>query len=325
MLRYLKLDRFSSLLLLMVGLAVLMPVQGQAASILTVITTVAIALLFFLHGLKLAPQAVWQGMRQWQLHLLILSLTFVFFPLIALLLRPVFEPLLGQSLYYGVIFLCVLPSTVQSSIAFTSMAKGNVAAAVCSASFSNILGMFITPLFVALLILTQQNHFSTVAHVPFDANQAIIKIATMLLLPFVLGQLLRPWLYPFLQRAPALIRFFDQGSILLVVYSAFSAAVVAGLWTLLSGSTLVILLLLCVIILTIMMLLAWHLPRYLGFNRADQIAIFFCGSKKTLASGVPMAQILFLGQPLGLILLPLMLFHQIQLMVCAFFANKWSR
>ena len=318
MLKYLALDRFSLLLLLMIALAVIAPISGQAATQFSSITNLAIAILFLLHGAKLSPQAVWQGIRHWKLHLLVLGITFVLFPLFGLALRPMFEPLLGQQLYYGVLFLCVLPSTVQSSIAFTSLARGNVAAAVCSASFSNVLGMLLTPILVALLILGQQQH-------QFDASYAIAQIAFMLLLPFVLGQLLRPWLYPQIHRHPKIVKVFDQGSILLVVYGAFSASVVAGLWQQLSMQTLGILLVLCLLLLFLVMMAAWHLPKRLGFNRADQITIFFCGSKKTLASGIPMAQILFLGQPLGLLVLPIMLFHQLQLMLCAVLAAKWSQ
>ncbi len=317
MLRYLVLDRFSLMLLLMILLAVVVPISGQSAIYFGDVTTFAIAILFFLHGAKLSPQAVWQGVRHWKLHLLVVLLTFVLFPLLGLLLRPIFEPMLGQTLYFGVLFLCVLPSTVQSSIAFTSIARGNVAAAVCSASFSNILGMFLTPILVTVLILGQQNH-------RYNSTQAMLQIAVMLLLPFVLGQLLRPWFYPYLQRNPRMVKIFDQGSILLVVYGAFSASVVAGLWLQLSWVKLTALLLLCALLLLFVMLFAWYLPKFFGFNRADQITIFFCGSKKTLASGIPMAQILFLGQPLGLLVLPIMLFHQIQLMVCAILAAKWS-
>lgn len=318
MLKLLALDRFTILLVLMVLLATLLPISGQLAYYFNILTTVAIAVLFFLHGAKLSREAVIEGMLHWRMHALVFIFTFLIFPLIGLLSRPVLEPVLGQQLYWGFLFMCFLPSTVQSSIAFTSMAKGNVAGAVCSASFSNIIGMFITPILVSYFILGQSQH-------DFDPTKSIVQITLLLLVPFILGQLLRPFIFPQMLKFPSVVKVFDQGSILMVVYGAFSSAVVAGLWQQVSGITLIYLTLACSVLLTVVMLLALYLPKWLGFNQADQITIFFCSSKKTLASGVPMAQILFIGQPLGMIVLPIMIFHQIQLMVCGVIANQWSK
>lgn len=318
MLKLLALDRFTILLVLMVLLATLLPISGQFAYYFNILTTVAIAVLFFLHGAKLSREAVIEGMLHWRMHALVFIFTFLIFPLIGLLSRPVLEPVLGQQLYWGFLFMCFLPSTVQSSIAFTSMARGNVAGAVCSASFSNIIGMFITPILVSYFILGQSQH-------DFDPTKSIVQITLLLLVPFILGQLLRPFIFPQMRKFPSVVKVFDQGSILMVVYGAFSSAVVAGLWQQVSGITLIYLTLACSVLLTIVMLLALYLPKWLGFNQADQITIFFCSSKKTLASGVPMAQILFIGQPLGMIVLPIMIFHQIQLMVCGVIANQWSK
>lgn len=318
MLKLLALDRFTILLVLMVLLATLLPISGQLAYYFNILTTVAIAVLFFLHGAKLSREAVIEGMLHWRMHALVFIFTFLIFPLIGLLSRPVLEPVLGQQLYWGFLFMCFLPSTVQSSIAFTSMAKGNVAGAVCSASFSNIIGMFITPILVSYFILGQSQH-------DFDPTKSIVQITLLLLVPFIFGQLLRPFIFPQMRKFPSVVKVFDQGSILMVVYGAFSSAVVAGLWQQVSGITLIYLTLACSVLLTVVMLLALYLPKWLGFNQADQITIFFCSSKKTLASGVPMAQILFIGQPLGMIVLPIMIFHQIQLMVCGVIANHWSK
>ncbi|MFW2036230.1 bile acid:sodium symporter family protein [Acinetobacter junii] len=318
MLKLLALDRFTILLVLMVLIATLLPISGQFAYYFNILTTVAIAVLFFLHGAKLSREAVIEGMLHWRMHALVFIFTFLIFPLIGLLSRPVLEPVLGQQLYWGFLFMCFLPSTVQSSIAFTSMAKGNVAGAVCSASFSNIIGMFITPILVSYFILGQSQH-------DFDPTKSIVQITLLLLVPFILGQLLRPFIFLQMRKFPSVVKVFDQGSILMVVYGAFSSAVVAGLWQQVSGITLIYLTLACSVLLTIVMLLALYLPKWLGFNQADQITIFFCSSKKTLASGVPMAQILFIGQPLGMIVLPIMIFHQIQLMVCGVIANYWSK
>ena len=318
MLKLLALDRFTILLIGMLVLATFLPVSGQIATYFNWLTTAAIAILFFLHGAKLSRQAVIEGMLHSKMHAVVFGFTFVLFPTLGILAQPILEPLLGQQLYWGFLFLCFLPSTVQSSIAFTSIARGNVAGAVCSASFSNIIGMLITPILVSYFILGQQQH-------GFDPMQSIVQIMLLLLLPFVLGQLLRPYIIQYLLKRPSVVRAFDQGSILMVVYGAFSSAVVAGLWQQVSGLTLFYLTLACSSLLTVVMLLAWYMPQWLRFNRADQITIFFCSSKKTLASGVPMAQILFIGQPLGIIVLPIMIFHQIQLMVCAVIANYCAK
>jgi sodium/bile acid cotransporter 7 len=302
----------------MVILASFVPVSGQAAEIFSSITTIAIAILFFLHGAKLSREAVVEGLMHWKLHTLVFAFTFALFPIIGLLAKPVLVPLLGQELYWGFLFMCFLPSTVQSSIAFTSVAQGNVAGAVCSASFSNIVGMFITPVLVAFFILGQSQH-------GFDPTSSIMQITLLLLVPFILGQILRPWVFPQMKKMPEIVKVFDQGSILMVVYGAFSSAVVAGLWHQVSLSTLLLLIIACSVLLTLVMLLALFVPRWIGFDKADQKTIFFCGSKKTLASGVPMAQILFIGQPIGMIVLPIMIFHQIQLMVCGIVANMWAK
>ncbi|WP_286860937.1 MULTISPECIES: bile acid:sodium symporter family protein [Acinetobacter] len=318
MLKLLALDRFTILLFIMVILASFVPVSGQAAEIFSSITTIAIAILFFLHGAKLSREAVVEGLMHWKLHTSVFAFTFALFPIIGLLAKPVLVPLLGQELYWGFLFMCFLPSTVQSSIAFTSVAQGNVAGAVCSASFSNIVGMFITPILVAFFILGQSQH-------GFDPTSSIMQITLLLLVPFILGQILRPWVFPQMKKMPEIVKFFDQGSILMVVYGAFSSAVVAGLWHQVSLTTLLLLIIACSVLLTVVMLLALFVPRWIGFDKADQKTIFFCGSKKTLASGVPMAQILFIGQPIGMIVLPIMIFHQIQLMVCGIVANMWSK
>ena len=318
MLKYLALDRFTISLFVMVILATFLPVTGQWASYFNVLTTAAIAILFFLHGAKLSREAVREGIMHWKFHILVFSFTFILFPVLGWLARPILLPILGQELYWGFLFMCFLPSTVQSSIAFTSVAKGNVASAVCSASFSNLIGMFITPVLVSFFILGQSEH-------QFDPTSSIIQITLLLLVPFILGQILRPYVFPYMQKMSKLVKTFDQGSILMVVYGAFSGAVVAGLWKMVSGQTLLLLILVCSVFLTMIMLLAFYLPKWFGFNQADRVAIFFCSSKKTLASGVPMAQILFIGQPLGMIVLPIMIFHQIQLMVCGVIANAWSK
>ncbi|MBF7685280.1 bile acid:sodium symporter [Acinetobacter sp. B10A] len=317
MMKYLP-DRFSCMIVAMLILATVLPIQGQAAITFNTLTNVAIALLFFLHGAKLSREAIYAGITHWRLHLTIFSATFILFPFLGLALKPLLEPLLGHQLYLGILYLCLLPSTVQSSIAFTSIAHGNVPAALCSASASNILGMFITPCLVGLFLITGSSTQSS-----FSLS-AVLNIIGLLFVPFVLGQLFSQKIRPILKRQPNKIKIVDQGSILMVVYSAFSEAVIEGVWKQVSANQLIVLVVVCMALLFIAMFVIYFSSRKLGFNRADQITILFCGSKKTLASGVPMAKILFAGHAFGLIILPLMLFHQIQLITCGILASRFA-
>src|SRR6266404_2296751 len=145
-------DRFTVALVLTVALASLLPCQGVGARLFAILADAAIALLFFLHGARLSREAAIAGLTHWRLHLTVLASTFVLFPLMGLLLHPVLSPLVKPALYACVLFLCTLPSTVQSSIAFTSIARGNVSAAICAASASSLLGIFLTPLLVGLIL-----------------------------------------------------------------------------------------------------------------------------------------------------------------------------
>jgi sodium/bile acid cotransporter 7 len=275
-----------------------------------------IALLFFMHGAKLSREAVVAGMTHWRLHLLVLGVTFALFPLLGMLLKPALLTVLTPDLYLGILYLCLLPSTVQSSIAFTSVARGNVPAAVCSASASNLLGIFITPLLVSLLIKANSDGHSSA--------DAMLKIVYQLLLPFVAGQIMRPYLQAWITKHASVLKMVDQSSILLVVFVAFSEAVVQGLWHQVPTLMLLGLLLISAVILALVMGFTTLISRRLGFSKEDEITIVFCGSKKSLASGVPMAKVLFSSGSVGMVLLPVMLFHQLQLMVCAVLAQRYA-
>lgn len=310
-------DNFTLALLGTVLLASLLPARGALAGALDTVTDIAIALLFFLHGARLPRQAIVAGLLHWRLHLVILGCTFVLYPLLGLAAGPLARLALTPELALGLLFLCALPSTVQSSIAFTSLAGGNVAAAVCSASLSSLLGVFLTPWLMTWLAGSSGAMANPLA--------AITKIMLLLLAPFVAGHLLRPWIGARVDAARPLLRYTDQGTILLVVYAAFGAAVIEGLWSQTPLPALLITALACVVLLAIAMPLVWLIARRSGFDRPDQIAILFCGTKKSLATGVPIAKVLFAGGPLGAIVLPLMLYHQLQLMVCAVIATRLGK
>lgn len=311
-------DPFMIHLVLVVAAASVVPVRGAAAAATAVVADGAIALLFFLHGAKLSRAALVQGAGQWRLHLLVLGSTYVLFPAmgLALVLLPHGEG--NPLLLSGLLFLTLLPSTVQSSIAFTAIARGNVAAAVCSASLSNLAGIFLTPLLVSLFLPVEGN-------AALSSWQSIRTIGLQLLAPFLAGHMLRPVIGGFVDRHKAILQPVDRGSILLVVYSAFSAAVVAGIWTRISPADLVALLGISAVMLALIFGANLVVARLAGLPREDRIILLFCGSKKSLAAGVPMAGALFAPSQVGLIVLPLMIFHQLQLFVCAVLAGRFAR
>lgn len=312
-----KVDKFTLLLIATVITASVLPCSGNYAIWFNNIADFAIALLFFLHGAKLSRSSVFAGLTHWRLHLLVLCITFVFFPIMGWALQPILAPLVTPTLYMGIVYLCCLPATVQSAIAFTSIARGNVPAAVCSASASSLIGIFVTPVLVNI-VMTTHGAASVDLH-------GISKILLQLLVPFVAGHLLQPVLGGFLGKHKKVTNIVDRGSILLVVYTAFSAAVLEHLWSTVPLWSLAGLIVVCGIILGITLYFSSHISRVLGFDTPDEITIVFCGSKKSLVSGVPMAKVLFSSAQLGPILLPLMLFHQIQLMTCAVIAQRYSR
>lgn len=305
-------------LLMLIGtviLAALLPARGQAAVVTEWGTSAAVALLFFLYGARLSPAAIWAGLSHWRLQSLVLASTFVVFPLIGLGVHALFGRWLAPEIGLGLLYLCLLPSTVQSSIAFTSIARGNVPAALCSASVSNLIGVVITPFLVSMLLPGTGAGGSL---------KAVGDIALQILLPFALGQLARPLIGAFLVRHARLAGMVDRGSILLVVYGAFSAGMVAGVWGRLGVMDLVCVIALDILVLALIIVITTIASRRLGFNKQDEIAIVFCGSKKSMATGIPMASILFPGSAVSLIVLPLMLFHQIQLFVCAVLARRYA-
>lgn len=309
-------DNFTLTLIGVVLLASLLPASGQVAVGFGWLTNIAIALLFFLHGAKLSRESIIAGAGHWRLHLLVFGLTFVLFPLLGLALKPLLSPMIGADLYMGMLYLCALPATVQSAIAFTSLARGNIPAAICSAAASSLFGIFLTPLLVTLLLDVHGEGGSTL--------DAIVKISVQLLLPFIAGQIARRWIGAWVARNKSWLKFVDQGSILLVVYGAFSEAVIEGIWHQIPLLDLGGLVVACCVLLGLVLLASTVLGKALGFNQQDRITILFCGSKKSLATGVPMAQVLFAGSTIGVLILPLMLFHQIQLMVCAVLAQRFA-
>jgi solute carrier family 10 (sodium/bile acid cotransporter), member 7 len=308
-------DRFVIALIGTVFIATVFPCRGVGAQIFHAFGSFAVASLFFLQGARLSRAAVVAGAAHWRLHVAISSTTFVLFPLLGLGFCGMAPRALPQLLWSGVLFVCVLPSTVQSSIALISIARGNVAAAVCSATGSNLAGLFLTPILFRLI---------SNAHADAGSIAGMPQLVLQLLVPFIAGHLLRPWLGGWAERNRPILAVADRGSILVIVYGAFSASVVAGLWQQLPLATLATLALVDGVLLGAALLIMITGTRALGFERADESAIVFCGSQKSVVSGIPIANALMSGPAVGLFVLPIMIYHAMQLLVCAWLAKRYA-
>jgi sodium/bile acid cotransporter 7 len=308
-------DRFVIALVAVVLTATLLPCRGQAADFFHGLGVFAISSLFFLQGARLSRDAIIRGLTHWRLHLVAASTTFVVFPVIGVGLSALFPTVLPPLLWTGVLFACALPSTVQSSIALTSIADGNVAAAVCSATMSSVVGIVLAPLLFGMMSRLHGGGIN--AH-------GICQIILQLLVPFAAGHLLRPWIGSWAARHRAILSITDRSSILLVVYTAFSAAAEHGVWHQLPLSTLAILGLIMALLLAIGLLATVTGGRALSLCSADEVAAVFCGSQKSLVVGVPMASALAGGASIGPLLLPIMIYHPMQLVVCASLARKYA-
>ena len=310
-------DTFTMLIVATVVVASIIPCYGLGAVIFGHLTTLAIAVMFFMQGARLSRAAIIAGFAHWRLHLMILSSTFIMFPILTFGFRALFPHLLDPYVMLGLLYISLLPSTVQSSIAFTSIAHGNVPAAICAATFSTILGVVVTPVAAGLLL--------GVTHHGGADFRGVEDVFAELLLPFIIGQLLRPWIADWAARNSSLLKVTDRGSIILVVYTAFSAAVVRGLWHQLPLSGFGEIILANALLLAAALVITTYGSRALGFAKPEEIAIVFCGSKKSAATGVPMANILFGASTVGFVVLPLIIFHQMQLLACSAIAKHYAR
>lgn len=307
-----RIDPFVVMILALAGLGIVLPAQGTALEVVSVLVLVGIVALFFLYGARLSAAEVVHGVRVWRVHLVIVAATFVLFPLLGLALSPLAPSIISEQLLAALVFLCLVPSTVQSSVAFTSIAGGNRAIAVVAASISSLLGVFLTPLLVALVLGGE---------VRVDA-EAVLRIVGLLLVPFIVGQLSRRWLRPWLVRHESQLRRFDRLTVLLVVYVGFSRGTNAAVWDVLDWNDAAVVAGVCVGLLAVASLVCWLAGR--RFDRGAAVAIYFCGTNKSLAAGLPMASVLFSATTFPLMILPLMLYHQLQLIVGSIVATRLS-
>jgi solute carrier family 10 (sodium/bile acid cotransporter), member 7 len=307
-------------MVLAIILAILTPNVGRSGGWIQLdqLTGIGVAIVFFLHGLGLSPAAIKAGVSNWRLHIYIQLATFLFYPLIWVVFGESFLAYMPPALAFGFCYLFVLPSTISSSVAMTSVGKGNVPGAIFNASLSSILGVFITPLFIQL--------FMGFEGVELDLMASVIAIAKLLLLPMIAGQLARPFLLAKVEAHKAVVNKVDKYVILLIVYNAFCDSVANGIWQEFSLGLLAASVVICTVILLIMVHSIQWGARRCKFELPDEVAAVFCGTKKTLAAGVPMAKVIFGADPaLGMILLPIMLYHPIQIFYCAMLANRYVK
>ena len=310
-------DRFVLMLLLTVAVAAVLPVTGQAAVYAGYGVSVAIFLLFFLHGLRLPRAEVIVAMKNWRLQGLIFAFTFAFMPLLGLVASQAPAGLLPHGLVIGLLFLGILPSTVQSAISYSSLAGGNIAASVMASALLNLAGIIMTPLLVALLIGADGG--------AAISSDTVIKILAILLLPFALGQIAQGWLGAWALRNKPLLTLLDRTAIALAVYVAFSSAVAGGKMQTLGWSVLAVLCAIILLMLVLAMCAAWGLGGLLGLPRADRISLLYAGSHKSIATGAPLAAILFAGPQAGIVILPALIYHQLQLVLSAPLASRLAK
>ncbi len=304
-----------------VVLATLFPGFGAAGGAMhaDVASDVGIFMVFLFHGMALSTQSLRQGMSRWKLHVLVQVLTFMVFPLLWIPFKFAFSGVIPEGLMLGFLYLCALPSTISSSVAMTAIAKGNVPGAIFNATLSSLLGIFLTPAIVGLASGMEGSGGLSLGH-------AVANIAALLLLPFVLGQVLRPVFGTFVSRHKKRVNTFDKLVILMLVYGSFCDSVKSGLWTNHGFGVIGLTLAGAALFLGVALFVSTKVSRWMGFPVEDRITAVFCGSKKTLASGVPMARLLFGAHPaLGLIVLPIMFYHQLQLFVCSILAGRYAR
>lgn len=294
---------------LILGLTI--PVSRPVADAISVVADVAVALVFVLYGMRLSPRDTLAGVANIKLHTLVVVTTFVIFPILGVGLAWVLDGVLGTAFALGIIYLAILPSTVQSAPSFVAIARGDVAAAITAATASNILSMVLTPALVVLLM-------------DIDGAQAggFRSIFIKLLLPFIIGQLLQPFFGPWVRHHTRVVKTLNSSAIVFVVLSAVLTATLDGVWSSVSATTLVVLVLVLSGLLAVMLGLTFMTSRAAGLDRRETAVLVMSGAQKSLATGLPMAKALFDSALVGPVAIPVIIYHQLQLIVCAVIAQS---
>ncbi|WPP49863.1 bile acid:sodium symporter family protein [Catalinimonas niigatensis] len=315
-----KLDKFVLAIAIAVILAYYFPQLSADNAYVTLneVSSVGIALIFFFYGLKLSPEKIKAGLKNWKLHIVIQSSTFLIFPLIVLIFYPFLQNEQQRIIWLSVFFLAVLPSTVSSSVVMVSMAKGNIPAAIFNASISGIIGIFVTPLWMGLFLHQQQNNF--------NFSEIYFQLIVQIIIPVILGILLQPKLGKLATRFSKELSMFDKSIILLIVYKSFAESFETGIFSGIKWIDLVILFMLVLVLFFMVYAIVYTISSLFSFSREDKITALFCGSKKSLVHGTVFSKVLFSNLAFaGLMLLPLMLFHAFQLLIVSIIAGRFAR
>lgn len=323
------LDGFMLALLSMILLAWLWPAPGMHDSPLhlSTVSTYAVSVIFFFYGLRLSPEKLKAGLVNWRLHVMVHLSTFVLFPLLALAFRPFFHSVEGQELWVAVFFLTALPSTVSSSVVMVSIARGNIPAAIFNASISSLIGVFMTPLWMGLVLDSGPGFASPGLASPgqFDLFSVVGKLAVQVLIPVFAGIALNSRWGHFAERNKKYIRYFDQSSILLIVYTSFAESFGEHLFDSMGWKEIVFLGAGMLALFFGIYFLLTFIGQLLHFSRQDNVTAVFCGSKKSLVQGAVMSKVLFSGAEAGLMLLPIMIYHALQLIAASIIAQRMAR
>lgn len=314
-----KFDWFLKGMLIAVALAFLWPSPGAKGGFLhpELLNKIGIALVFYLNGLGLSLTSLKDGAVRWRVHLLIQVSTFLIFPILGWMLLKASGGWMSADLQTGFFYLCALPSTVSSSVALTVAARGNVPVAVFNATLSSLIGVVLTPFWMAWILGSSGTEF--------EVWPVIVDLLIWLVLPLVLGQLSRPMLGTWASHNKLRIQIVDRLTILTLVYTSFADTVKEGVWSNYGPVILLETIVGSTLLFAIVLALTRLLGRLLKLPIEDRIAAVFCGSKKTLASGVPMAHLIFGANPaLGLILMPIMIYHPLQLAIGGVLAQRWA-
>jgi solute carrier family 10 (sodium/bile acid cotransporter), member 7 len=315
------LDWFILSLIGMIFLASQFPAPGIAEGPFSIswLANIGVSLIFFFYGLKLNRNKLVAGLSNWRLHILVQASTFILFPVLVLCLKPWLNNGETQVLWLGSFFLAALPSTVSSSVVMVSIAHGNLPGAIFNASISSLMGIFITPAWMALVMGGNHNDI--------DMSDVVKKLLLQILLPVVLGLLLNPTrLGKIAEKYNKQLKYFDQLTILSIVYTAFSDSFDQHMFSTLSIPELLLLGACLSGLFFVAYFITGGVARLLGFNRGDTITATFCGSKKSLIHGTVMAKVIFMGSPLmGILLLPIMLYHALQLIAVSIMAQGMAR
>ncbi len=315
-----KFDKFIPAIVFVVLLAYLLPELGSDGSPIPLdsIGTMGVSLIFFFYGLKLSPEKIKVGLKNWKLHILVQSSTFVLFPILIIIFYPFIKTENNQTIWLSFLFLSALPSTVSSSVVMVSLAKGNVPAAIFNASISGLIGIIITPLWMGLFLQNQS--------IDFDLSSVYLKLLIEILIPVVLGLFLQKWWGKYAIRYNAYLTLFDKTIILLIIFKSFAESFKQNIFQSVNILNLISILIFVLILFWLVYFITGYLSNRLHFNREDKITAQYCGTKKSLVHGTVFSKILFPETvSLGIILLPLMVFHAMQIFIISIIATRRAK